>query len=122
MANVSFYDRHGRAIAWYDDEQDSPAIYMYSGRPVAWISEESIYAYSGVHLGWFVDGWIRDARGNAVCFTTDCSGGPARPARQARPATGARQARPARGARQARPPKPARTSSWSTLTGEGFFE
>ncbi|WP_369122660.1 MULTISPECIES: 4-fold beta flower protein [unclassified Pseudomonas] len=121
VAYVTFYDRQGRAVAWFDDEQDNPAIYLYSGRPVAWISDESIYAYSGAHLGWFVDGWIRDSHGHAVLFTPDCSGGPARPARHARPARGARQARPARGARHARPARPARTTSWSPLSGDAFF-
>ena len=92
VAYVTFYDRQGRAVAW--------------------IADESIYAYSGVHLGWFVDGWIRDLHGHAVFFTPDCGGGPARPARNARPA---------RGARHARPFRPARTTSWSPLSGDAFF-
>ena len=115
MAYITFYDRQGRAVAWYDDEQENPAIYLYSGKPVAWISDDSIYAYSGTHIGWFIDGWIRDSGGNAVYFTSDCSGGPAKPAREAR------QPRPARRARQARPPKPARTTSWSPIFGDAFF-
>lgn len=90
---MSLYDRQGRAVAWFDDEQENPAIYLYSGRPVAWISDESIYAFSGAHLGWFIDGWIRDPHGHAVFFTPDCGGGPARPARHARPARGGQDKR-----------------------------
>lgn len=121
MAYETFYDRHGEAVAWYDDEQQEPAIYLYDGTPVAWISDESIYGYSGRHFGWFIDGWVRDSRGQLVMFTTESIGGPARPTRCARPARGARAARPARGARQARPARPARSLSWSALTGEAFF-
>jgi hypothetical protein len=121
MAYTTFYDQRGRAVAWFDTEQDNPAIYLYSGEPVAWIHDESIYAYSGAHLGWLIDGWVRDHRGYAVLFTPECSGGPARPARQARPARAARHARPARGARQSRPARPARASSWSSLVGISFF-
>lgn len=121
MAYVTFYDRRGLAVAWYDDEQENSAIYLYNGKPVAWISDESIYSYSGTHLGWFIDGWIRDSSGHAVFFTADCSGGPVRPARQPRPARAPRQPRPPRGARQARPSRPARTTSWSSINGDVFF-
>lgn len=121
MAYETFYDRNGRAVAWYDNEQEDPAIYLYNGTPVAWISDESIYGYSGRHFGWFIDGWVRDSRGQAVLFTAGSTGGPARPARNACPARAARSARPARGARQARPARPARSLSWSVLSGEAFF-
>ncbi len=67
------------------------------------ISDESIYSFSGHHLGWFLDGWVRDHNGNCVFFTQNAIGGPANPAKQARPARGARRLRPARGAREVRP-------------------
>ncbi|MFN9529826.1 MAG: 4-fold beta flower protein [Pseudomonadaceae bacterium] len=121
MDYVTFYDRTGRAVAWFDNENDQPTIYLYDGRPIAWISDESIYAFSGAHLGWFIDGWIRDSHGRGALFTPDASGGPAKPARHARPARGARHARPARSARQARPARPARSAVWSPLSGEEFF-
>jgi hypothetical protein len=33
LAFMTFYDRQGRALAWFDDEQEKPAIYRYSGMP-----------------------------------------------------------------------------------------
>ena len=117
---LTFYNHEGRAVAYLDDNGKS--IYLYSGEPVAWLSNNSVFNCSGHYLGWFQDGWIRDRSGYCVFFTNNSSGGPARPARQARPARGARQARPARGAREARPARPARSSSWSDMSNESFFE
>ena len=121
MSYITFYNQQGRAIAWVGDNQDYMSVFLYDGSPVAWISNESVYAYSGRHLGFIQDGWVRDHNGHAVFFTDDASGGPAKPARQARPARGSRGARPARGARQARPAKAARITSWSPLSDESFF-
>jgi hypothetical protein len=117
---LTFYNQDGRAVAYLHDNGKS--IYLYSGEPVAWLSDESVYDYFGHYLGWFQDGWIRDRNGHCAFFTEDSSGGAARPARQARPVRGARQARPARGAREARPTQPARSTSWSDMSDESFFE
>lgn len=116
--DLTFYDEEGTAVAY---TRDAEAIYLFSGEPVAYLSDESIYAYSGKHLGFFLDGWVRDHDGRCVFYTEDARGGPARPARQARPARSARQSRPARGAREARPARAARQSAWSRLSGPQFF-
>ena len=120
MHMETLYDRSGSAIAYIHD--DGMSVYLYDGKPVAWIDGDSMYAYSGAHIGWFESGWVRDHSGRCVLFCAHATGGgPARPARHARPARGARQARPARGARRARPARAARSSSWSHLTGTCFF-
>jgi hypothetical protein len=111
-----FYDRHGRAIAFSDD--DDEALYLWNGRPIAFLNDGKVYAYSGRFVGWFEHGWLRDRRARCVAFTEDAEGGPAKPARHARPARGVRRARPARGARQAAPARPARSTSWSDSTLE----
>lgn len=115
----TLYNRNGRAVAYITD---NGYVYLYSGKPGAWLSDDSIYAYSGSYLGWFQNGWFWDRRGCPAFFTTNASSGPMRPARQARPARGARGARPARGAREPRPPRPARTSAWSDFSDESFFK
>lgn len=116
---LTFYDRHGQAIAYLSD--DGKSIYLYSGSPVAWLSKDSVYSYSGRFLGWLENDWIIDTTGHYAFFSEKSTGGPARPARQARPARGARGARPARGAREARPARPAKSISWSEISGEQFF-
>ena len=93
-----------------------------SGEPVAIVDDESVFAFDGRHLGWFLDGWIRDHAGDCVYFTDDASGGARRPHRRPRPARGARRPRPRRLARQARPARSARTTRWSELSvGPAFF-
>ncbi|WP_432419754.1 4-fold beta flower protein [Baekduia alba] len=120
MSDVTFYDSRGEVVAYKSGGAD--AMFLWNGTPVAILSDQSVYTFSGRHIGWFIDGWIRDHSGGCVYFTEGASGGPARPARAARPARGARSARPARGARQARPARPARQVSWSPLSvGPAFF-
>jgi hypothetical protein len=116
----TLYDNSGYPIAYIDE--DGISIYLYNGVAVGWLSEDSIYSYNGKHLGFFMDGWVIDHSGNRVFFTEKSQGGPAKPARAARPARGAREARPARGARESRPARPARSSSWSSLSGDSFFD
>lgn len=120
MSEVIFFDSRGYVVAYKDDDDD--VIFLWRGEPVAILDDESVFAFSGRHLGWFMDGWIRDHGGGCVYFTDDATGGPARPPRAARPARGARHVRPARGVRQIRPMRPVRSPAWSSLAvGTAFF-
>lgn len=60
---TTFYNRHGRAIAYTEDGE---YLYLYSGTPVGYFSDDSVYSFSGHHLGRFNDGWIRDNSGACV--------------------------------------------------------
>lgn len=51
---VTFYDRKGKAIAYINDNGES--IYLYNGKPVAWLSEDSIYSYN--KISWMVPRWV----------------------------------------------------------------
>ena len=115
----TFYNSKGEAIAYVD--RDGKSIYLFNGKPVAWLSKNRVYGYNGRYLGWYQMGWVYDRAGKPALFTSEASGGPVRPARRARPARGARRARPARGARQAAPARPARSTAWSSLSGSYFF-
>lgn len=110
---MEFYDKNGRPIAY---ATDSGIVYLFSGKPVAYISGNSVYSFSGQHLGWFSSGWIRDGAGVCVMYSSGATGGPARPAHHAKPAKGARNSLPAKGARQAKPAMPAKQSGWSNTT------
>jgi len=65
---ISFYDSKGAAVA-YIDTDDELTIYLWQGKPVAYLVGDSIYGFNGKHLGWLEDGIIRDHSGNAVGFT-----------------------------------------------------
>ena len=107
---IEFYDREGRPIAFCDDGR---SLFLWDGRPAAFIVEDRVFAYCGRFMGWFEDGWICDADGGRVLFEFDAVGGPAKPERGPRVEKGQRGAKSSRGARQATPAHPAPSSSWS---------
>lgn len=116
---TTFYDRNGNPTAYVSDDGES--VYLFSGEPVAWLSEDALYSYPGRYLGWIQDGCVYDKRGECAFFTDDASGGPVKPVRKVSPIRGVRRVRPVRGVREIRPVRPVRSLSWSTLSGPGFF-
>lgn len=69
---ITLFDSDGDAIA-YIDTNDDLTIYLWSGKPVAYLESKgsyfNIYGFNGKHLGWFEDGIIIDHKGYAVGFT-----------------------------------------------------
>jgi len=116
---ITFYNSQGHPTAYTEDEVH---IYLFSGQPVAYIDDSSVYAYNGRHLGRFEDGWIRDNQGNCVFFTEDASGGPMKPMKSMRPMKGMKSMKPMKSMKQMKPMRPMNTSSWSELSREQFFE
>jgi|SRR5580658_5783788 hypothetical protein len=116
---MPFYNQEGRAIVYLFQGND---FYLYDGTPIAWLQNgENIYSYDGKYLGRLRKGCISDLRGYAAFFTIFCSGGPARPVRQAHPIRGPRGARRARYASEAHPARPALRPAWSSYCNESFF-
>ncbi len=64
---ISLYDDAGEAIA-YIDTDDEMNIYLWKGKPVAYLDDESVYGFNGKHLGWFKEGIIWNHEGYAVGF------------------------------------------------------
>lgn len=67
---TSLFDSEGEATAYIDVEADL-TIYLWGGRPVAYLDSEHdegfhVYGFNGKHLGWFVDGIVYDHEGDAV--------------------------------------------------------
>jgi hypothetical protein len=115
---IVFYNRNGRPIAYTENSTD---IFLYSGELVAYLDRDSVYSFSGKHLGWFVDGWILDHDGNHVFFSDIATGGPSRPAKQASPGKAVRRGRPIKGTKEPKPPYPERKPAWSHFASEEFF-
>lgn len=68
---ISLFDGRAYAAA-YIVADDDMTIYLWSGEPVAYLlSDRSrdfhVYGFNGKHLGWFVDGVVRDHEGAAAC-------------------------------------------------------
>lgn len=115
---ADFYDRNGRPVAYSNDGKH---IFSFSGMPLAYIDQNSVYSYQGQHLGWFDDGWIRDNQGGCVLYTAFASGGPTRPMMQIKPVKGVRDIMPVRGVQSIRPIKPIKSISWSSVGAIQFF-
>jgi hypothetical protein len=113
-----FYNQYGQPVAY---TEDGIHIFLFTGEPAAYFSQDAIYGFNGKQLGWFHNGWIRDLNGQCVFFSENASGGPAKPAKYACPAKYARYAMPAKAARQARFARAAFSPSWSALSGVQFF-
>ena len=75
MGEVVIFDSSGIARFFISEG----VIYDYSGRPVAFLEGENIVSYPGKHLGWFHDGFVRDANGDAIGFTERAHRGPITP-------------------------------------------
>jgi hypothetical protein len=73
--DVALFDGTGNASA-YVAVQDELTIYLWSGEPVAYLEQDSaggfhIYGFNGKHLGWFIDGVVRNHDGDAACATKE---------------------------------------------------
>jgi hypothetical protein len=66
---VSLYNRQGTATAYIDYDSDA-TIFLWDGRPVAFLEEDgqamSIFGFNGSFLGWYADGILYDEDGQRV--------------------------------------------------------
>ena len=67
---VSLYNANGDAVA-YIDFSDEKTIFLWTGKPVAYLDDENVYGFNGKHLGWFTEGALVDHSGTSPCVTVD---------------------------------------------------
>jgi len=116
MTDVALYDSRRQAVA-YLDPNDNRTVYLWSGEPVAYLVDESIYGFNGKHLGWYENGVIVDHDGNVVVSPAIAFRKPVQPA----PARGLKGVAPSKETKERTPVKPALASSWSDLSVRDFF-
>ena len=58
-----FYSSNGHPIAYSEDQK---ILYLFSGKPVAYLHCELVYAFNGTQLGRYEKGWVRDLKGYCV--------------------------------------------------------
>ena len=69
---ISLFNSKGNAVA-YIAMDDEMTIYIWDGKSVAYLESDTgdkgfhIYGFNGKHLGWFVDGVVRNHDGDAAC-------------------------------------------------------
>ncbi|WP_019905942.1 4-fold beta flower protein [Methylobacterium sp. 77] len=107
---IEFFDRNGSEAAFCHDGQ---SLYLWNGRPAAFIHDDKVYAYDGRFIGWADRGWISDEDGACLLFEHDAVGGPQKPKRQGKSSPGPRGAKPQRGEARPAPARPTAIPAWS---------
>jgi hypothetical protein len=116
--SLDFYDRSGTPITYTDD---GVHLFTFSGQPVGYFHDDSLYSYQGQHLGRISNGLIRDNRGHVVFFSSDATGGPMRPVRRLKPLKGLKRLKPLKHLRRLAPLRPMLSNNWSQFSGQQFF-
>lgn len=63
----TLFDIAGVPVAYISFDNDS-TIYIWNGKPVAYLYEDMIYGFNGKHLGWYVQGEVRNLQGQICGF------------------------------------------------------
>jgi hypothetical protein len=117
---VIFYNEKGSAVAYLDDNK---VIYLFSGQPVGYLHEGSIYSFSGRHLGRFANGWLRDNEGRCALFTGDARGfGPTKPTMRTAPTKHTKKTVPIPVVPEIAPLRPTDKLAWSPHSSIEFFQ
>ncbi len=116
---LTLYDKNGKPVAYLTEKME---IYAFSGEILAFIDDDSVYSFSGSHLGWFIDYWIIDHDGYYFLYTEKSTGGPYKPYRHYTPYKSFKKYRPHVGYKQHKPYKKSRKIAWSSLSLSNFFK
>jgi hypothetical protein len=69
------FSAQAQVVGWYGNE----AIYDPTGQPRARVRAKDIFSLNGQYLGRIENGYVRDARGDAVAFMKGAVGAPITP-------------------------------------------
>ena len=115
-SDLDLFDVRGRATV-YLEPSDALTFYLWSGEPVAYLDDDSVYGFNGTHLGWYHNGAVYDHDGDVIAapasmFQGSVTSGSAR---------GLRGLRPLKGLKELKPLKPLFGMSWSRMPAAVFF-
>ena len=108
----ALYDQRGRVHAWLDFDRDN--ILDLRGKHLAFIADDSVYNWRGQHIGWWIDGCVRDPSNAAAYFIADAGSiGVVKPVKAVRPVQPVKAVPPVRPVKQVKPVKPVKKLTWS---------
>ncbi|MHA2006404.1 MAG: 4-fold beta flower protein [Promethearchaeota archaeon] len=116
--SYTFYNKIGTPSAYSDDKVH---IFLFSGETIGYISKESVYSYTGRHLGFFKDGWIRDNNGKCVLFIESAKNGPERRKQDIGPVISQKKEIPNKATPEEKPRELEIKQVWSELSSKQFF-
>jgi hypothetical protein len=114
---ISLFNSKGSAVAYIYTDDDDLTIYLWGGKPVAYISNNNIYGFNGKHLGWWVEGIIRDHEGDAVGATKEATN----MYTEYEPYKGYKEYKPYKSYKEYAPYKPYWSTSWSSTSFKMFL-
>lgn len=109
---IPLFNASGNPVAYIDGRNDM-TIYLWSGEPVAYLdlsNNMSIYGFNGKHIGWYINGIIRDHDGNGSCANRDSISMPGLEGIK-----GIQRISPIRRIQEIEPIQPILTMSWSPI-------
>jgi len=110
---LTLFDSGGNPVAYIDTADDDLTIYLWDGTPVAYLYSEDrtfhVYGFNGNHLGWFVNGIMRDSDGYAVGATEKSFSG----ITKIEPIKSIKRIKPIQNIRRIAPIAPIFKNSWS---------
>jgi hypothetical protein len=115
---IVYYDRGGNPIAYSDNQIH---IFLFDGSPVGYFYQNSVFSFTGEHLGWLSDGWIFDHNGNRILFSLEARGGPVKPVAKLAPIKYLKKLLPLASRKRREPVKSIETLNWSELTPAAFL-
>jgi hypothetical protein len=65
---IDLFDGYGAPVA-YVDHLKRDTLFLWSGEPVAYLLDGSVFGFNGAHLGWLQDGVLWGHSGEALGFT-----------------------------------------------------
>jgi len=119
----TLFNGGGSPEAYISFSGDNPTIYIWSGKPVAYLSSSvgggfNVYGFNGKHLGWYVDGAVRNHEGNPVCGVHRVVRDVSLP--KPEPLKSIKQLLPLKSSKELAPPRPLYRRQWSS-TPCGLF-
>jgi hypothetical protein len=113
---ISLFNKNGKPVAYIAD--DGETIYLWDGRPVAYLSEDRLYGWHGRQLGWFSNGTVFDIYGLRIGFIKSKS--PI--ATEMEPLKAQKYLKPAKGEKQSQIIKPILCYGYSIKNLENLLE
>ena len=115
---TTLFNSRGRATAYIAEDL---TIYMWSGRPVAYLDRESgggfhVYGFNGKHLGWFTRGIVRDHEGDGACAMKEAMG-----MTDLEPLKSLKELKPLKSLKELAPLRPLFSTRWSAIPCEFFM-
>ena len=107
---TTLFDSRGRATAYIAEDL---TIYMWSGKPVAYLDRDSgggfhVYGFNGKHLGWFTRGIVRDHEGDGACAVKEAIG-----MTELEPLKSLKELKPMKSLKELAPLRPLFSTRWS---------